>query len=362
MSRSQVVGYCVILLLILQSTHLACAQEEDKNPIKGTTEKIAGTVDNWADFLLNRDQDTNYIKNMSDRWAVNLLAINKFNYFRLFDHQNNSSILYRPELGLNLGLGVSYKWFALSLTFNAFTENKELIEGETFDFQAKVFSSKQLISFAVQNYYGYAINRSSGLSAELSDIEKQRNDIRTLNVSLHWTYAFNYEKYSMKAPFVFNERQERSAGSVISGISFNYFVMDGDSIIIPETVKADFDPQIYLTDLNIMNLILRVGYSYTFSIKKYFFITLGLIPGMAVNRGDYRTEYRNLMGTNISWAVNTSNSIGYNGDNFFGGIQASADVYNVRTSKKMRTNVGQGSFKFVFGYRFKARKSTNSRQ
>lgn len=358
MSKPQVVRNCIILLLILQSAHIAYGQEEDKKAIIGTTDKIAGTVDQWANYFLNRDQDTNYIKNMSDRWAVNILAINKFNYFRLKDHLNNSSVQYRPELGINLGLGVAYKWFAISITFNAFTENKELIDGESFDFQAKVFSSKQLISFAIQNYYGYGINRYYGLSSELSDIEKQRADVRTMNLSLHWSYAFNYEKYSMKAPFVYNERQEKSAGSIITGISFNYFVLDGDSILIPESVQADFDPEIYLTDLNIMNLILRLGYSYTFSIKKYFFVSLGVLPGMVINRGDYRTDYRKEMGTNISWSISSSNAIGYNGEKFFCGIQASADVYNVRTSKEMRTNIGQGSFKFVFGYRFNARKTS----
>ncbi len=67
----------------------------------------------------------------------------------------------------------------------------------------------------IQYYYGYYIAKQSGISQTLSDIQKQRNDIRKINLGLQWLYAFNYERFSMKAPFVFNETQNWSLRMVV---------------------------------------------------------------------------------------------------------------------------------------------------
>ena len=332
--------------------------QEDKTSVNDETmKKVEQTAEKWVNFLLYRDQDTGYINNLSDQWAVRLLAVNKYNYFQLRDNLNKSSLRYRPEVGVNLGLGVSYKWFALDLTFDfGLRENKQLIDDKFFDFQGKVFTSKQLLSLTIQYYYGYYITKQSGISQTLSDIQKQRNDIRKINLGLQWLYAFNYERFSMKAPFVFNEMQRKSAGSIVTGVDLSLFVIDGDSIIVPASVLIDFDPQIHLTDLNVLNLALQVGYMYTFSIKKHFFITLGLIPGIVLNSGDYRTDFRQQMNLNVSWALNTMNAIGYNGNNFFCGLQFQGNIYNVRIAKKLSIDITKGNTKLILGYRFKQRK------
>ena len=322
------------------------AQEDKISPIDETVKKVEQTAEKWINFLLYRNQDTGYIKNMSDQWAVRLLAVNKYNYFQLRDNLNKSSLWYSPEIGVNLGLGFAYKWFALDITFDVgLRENKQLIGNKFFDFQGKVFTSQQLLSLTIQYYYGYYITKQSGISQTLSDIQKQRNDIRKINLGLQWLYAFNYERFSMKAPFVFNEMQRKSAGSIVTGVDLALFVMDGDSIIVPANVHTDFDPQIHLTDLNVLSLSLRVGYMYTFSIKQHFFISLGLIPGIVLNSGDYRTDFRQQMNLNVSWALNTMNAIGYNGKNFFGGIQFVGDIYNVRTAKKLSIDITKGNAK-----------------
>jgi hypothetical protein len=357
--KVNITHFLVFLLIVIVGIAETFAQDTNTKAIAETAQKNEHLAEKRVDFLLYRGQDTSYINNMSDQWVLRLLAVHKYNYFQIHDNLNKSSLRYRPELGLNLGLGFAYKWFMLDIIFNVSSENKQFINGKFFDLQANLFTRKQLFSLTIQYYLGYHISKKSGLSSSLTEMEEQRNDIRNINLGLQWLYAFNHERFSMKAPFVFNERQRKSAGSIITGVNLALFVMAGDSIIIPVKVQADFDPQIHLIDLNSLNMTLQIGYMYTFSIKQHFFITLGLIPGIVLNSGNYRADSRQPINLNGSWALSTMNAIGYNGNNFFGGIQYSGNIYNVRIAKKLSIDTNQGNFKLIFGYRFGGKKTAN---
>jgi hypothetical protein len=50
--------------------------------------------------------------------------------------------------------------------------------------------------------------------------------------------------------------------------------------------------QLNFSEINVVSLTAQFGYMYSFVIKERFFITLGLIPGIGVKSGDYRTESR----------------------------------------------------------------------
>ncbi len=57
--------------------------------------------------------------------------------------------------------------------------------------------------------------------------------------------------------------------------------------------------------------------------------------------------------------ISSMNAIGYNGKNFFGGIQFVGDLYNVRTAKKLSINITKGNVKLILGYRFEKKKKSN---
>ena len=170
-------------------------------------------------------------------------------------------------------------------------------------------------------------------------------------------FATNYTKFSLKAPFVQNEGQRKSAGSPIVGASFNIFVMDADSSIVPNEVSEYFNPDLYLTDLNILSASVSLGYMYSIVYKKRFFLTLSLIPGLNISAGDYHTDERNYYSPRINIKLNSMNAIGYNSMKFFTGFQFLADAYFSRLDKKLLTEIGHGKLSFFVGYRFGGGKS-----
>jgi hypothetical protein len=165
-------------------------------------------------------------------------------------------------------------------------------------------------------------------------------------------YSFNYTKFSLKAPFVFNEVQQKSAGSAIIGASFSMFVMDADSSIVPPEISTYFDPDLHLLDLNVLSVAVSLGYMYSFVFKEQFFLTISLIPGININSGDYFTKARNTIFPNFNLKLNTMNAIGYNGRKFFAGFNFLADGFFSRIDKKLTTEIGHGKSSFFVGYRF----------
>ncbi len=306
-----------------------------------------------GEYLLYRNHDTAYITSYADHLTLKLVAINKYNFFRIKDGINDTRMRYRPEYGINLGIGFAYKWIALDLAFNfGIREDINLKNSETFNVQTRAFSSRQYIEGYLQYYYGHKLDNLSGITYPIGDLPVLREDVRSISFGLQYLYAFEYDKFSLKAPFVLNEAQRKSAGSPIFGASFDFFNMDSDSSIVPNALKDYFRHELQLTDISVISLAVNLGYMYSFVWKKNFFLTLGLIPGLNFNLGDSRADERNIFRWNVSYRIKTMNAIGYNTRKFYTGIQLVGDFNNLYLAKKQSVLFSNGNLKFFVGYRF----------
>jgi len=326
-----------------------------------SSDSLNSKIKSLENYILYRNHDSTYIKSYANQVALKLIAVNKINYFNIRDRNTGAGLRYRPEYGVNLGIGFSYKWFSMDLAFNlGLREDKNFDHSEFIDFQGRIYSSKQFIEFSLQYYYTYQISKISGIDGDFSEIQKIRGDIRTISFGLQYLYAFNYDKFSLKAPFVLNEIQRKSAGSPIFGASFAYFTMDADSSIVPVELADQFDPDLHLIDLSVISLAVNFGYMYTFTWKEHFFITLGLIPGLNMNLGDSKAEERDVFKWSFSYKIKTMNAVGYNSKRFFTGLQFVGDWNNVRLKKNLHTLFNHSSIKIFVGYRFRNKKNKST--
>jgi hypothetical protein len=315
-------------------------------------DSIIATVEQLAKDIIYQDQDTNYIKSYADKLSVKLLVLNKFNYFQLSDKNLGNRVRFRPDLGVKIGIGLAYKWLALDLAANIGLGEKQISNTRYRDLQVKAFTIKQYLRARYQYYSGYKVVYTAGFDLEPSEEAKLRPDIRTIQLGLQYLYAYNYGKFSLRAPFVQNEHQLKSAGSLLIGGGFQYYDLDADSSVIDAEMEPYFDPLLYVSQLNTMTLSISMGYIYTFVPVKGFFITLGLIPGLGLSGGDYRTENRKQIKASFTYRIKTMGAIGYNGRKFFTGIQSIGAYQPVRLDKKLRIYINEGRASFFLGYRF----------
>jgi hypothetical protein len=318
---------------------------------RSSFDSLGSKVKNLAQYLWYRDHDTAYITNYSDLVALKLLAVNKYTFFRLRDKQNDASIGYRPELGLNLGLGVTYSWFSLDLAFNIGIRENNIPNSDFFDIQGAIFSPKILVETTLQYYYGYQVSYTEGFNQSNLGDAGIRPDIRTINLVLSTTYALNYGRFSLKAPFVFSEAQRKSAGSPVFGASFAYYNLSSDSSTVPVPVQDVFDENLHLRDFTALSLVFNAGYMYTFVYKKHWFLNVGGIPGISVSTGDYQTDVRRRRNAYVSYLIKLTGSLGYNGPRWFGGLQVLGDINQERVGPRLPIISGHGKTKFFVGYR-----------
>ena len=317
-----------------------------------SADTILATVEQFARDIIYQDQDTNYIKSQVDRLSVKLLVLNKFNYFQMTDKYLGNSIRFRPDLGINFGVGIAFKWLALDLSANFGLQEEQIDNTRYRDLQIKAFSSKQYLRARYQYYSGYKIEYIRGFDLDLSDDTNKRPDIRTIQLGLQYLYVFNCGKFSLRAPFVQNELQRKSAGSVLIGGGFHLYNLDADSSLITTDMDPYFNNSMHISQLNVNTLSVSLGYIYTFVLGKRFFITLGLIPGLGLNGGDYRTEYREPINASLTYRIKTMSAIGYNGKRFFTGIQGIGGYYPFSLDKKLKIYIGEGRASFCFGFKF----------
>ncbi len=310
-------------------------------------------IDNLIDQWFKRQQDSTYIENYTNELSLRLLGVTKQNSFLLKDRNTDAMIRYQPESKESAGLGITYKWFTLDVTFKLGNPRHDVESSKAFDFQGRVFGLKQYVELAYKYYFGYDIKNAKNLTDVLPDSVTRRDDIRTSYLNLEYMYAFNYGRFSFKAPFFYNEIQKKSAGSFVAGASFVSYLLDGDKAILPEEAWPDFNPKLTFHSLNLASLSVRFGYMYSIVIAKNFYITLGLIPGFGVSAGDYSVDKRELIGLFPSFNIKTMNAIGYNSRRFYGGILIEGDVSSARIDKKENIGIGHGKGKLFFGYRFK---------
>lgn len=313
---------------------------------------LLATAVQVADLILYQNHDTSYIKSYADKISVKILANNKFNTFALRNPSLDKSILYRPDLGVNLGIGATYKWFALDISTSLGFKEENISNSIYRDIQGRILTSKHYLRFRYQYYLGYKIDDLSGLNIDQSEEYETRQDIRTLQFGMQYLYAFNYGKFSLKAPFAMNEKQRKSAGSFIAGLGFQMYTLDADSSLIPSDSASMSPEENSFSELNMVSLTANYGYMYSFVIKGRFFITLGLIPGIGIKSGDYRVGDRVPIESPLVLMAKTMNAMGYNGNRFFGGIQLISSFYFMPLEQNLKFNMVEGRSALYVGYRF----------
>lgn len=336
----------VFVILYLVGWSAICGQENRADSLIESATEI-------AESILIQEIDTAFIRSYTNRLSLRLLAINKYNNIRFFDNSFDNSIRYRPDLGVNLGVGFVYKWFALDIAANLGINEDNIASSKYRDYQARVFTINHYLRARYQYYYGYKIDNLSDEVLNLNENQGIRTDIRTIQIGLQYLYVFNYGKFSLKSSFVMSERQKKSAGSFLAGGGFHMYIMDADSTVIPPDTELFSETRSYFTQMNIASLFASFGYMHTISLGEHFFVTLSLIPGLGVKSGDYRIDELVPIEPSFMFRTKSMNAFGYNSRRFFMGIQLIANHVYMPLEKNLRCSILEGRASLYVGYRFK---------
>ncbi len=342
---AQIFRFIIIFVILLQFSD-ARAQ--------GIFKKLAG------------DTDTSYVESYLDYLTSRLYASIKSAGLTLGDEKNNKQIVYHPNEPLIVGFGANYGILGLNIGFNLpFINNDDHKYGETdyLDLQTHIYLRPLTLDLYFQYYKGYHQTDPNDWYTDWPTIDTLpiRPDIQSISIGFNGQYIFNHRKFSLRAPFLQNEWQKKSAGSFLVGANIFFADIKGDTSLIPPTDgdTAFFDG-LHFSQYRIINGGPIAGYAHTFVVKKHFFLTMMLVGGLSGGGSWVYTSEEDegdRSGFTVAGNLTGRVAIGYNSERVFVGVSyLGILIRNQSPVPQTWLGYNTGMFRFNVVYRFRLKK------
>ena len=228
------------------------------------------------------------------------------------------NIVYRPNVNVRIGLAGFWKWFGLGLSIdNPFYKTDREVYGKTstIDLRINAFGRALAAEFFVQQYKGFYISSPEQPGGGHYIIP----DMRTFSLGLAGYWIYNSTRFSIRAAFIQNERQKRSAGSLVVRPAFLYYqITSGNGIIPPEIMNTYNIPAVNnVTRGKFYAIELSPGYVYTFVFLKNFYLTAAAFPGVAAQFSSYSNANKTDSDFEFAFQLSGRFALGYNSDKWF---------------------------------------------
>lgn len=173
--------------------------------------------------------------------------------------------------------------------------------------------------------------------------------LRIIEAGLNFGINFN-KNFSLNAAFAQGERQKKSAGSFLMGISERYQRIDSDTSFVPATQDVYYPNLNKFEYGNFITTILSLGFGYQFVYKKFHLTPVGMI-GTGAQIQSYHQIGRKRLWLNVPTYASFKSQIGYNGDHFFANVIYAVE-YNTIPIKESRIRLLHNWFEVGIGLRF----------
>jgi hypothetical protein len=265
-----------------------------------------------------------------------------------------SNIIYLPNVNVRIGIAGFWKWFGLGLSIdNPFYKTDRNAYGKTttLDLRVNAFGRSVAGELFYQTYKGFYISspeRTEGTHYIIPDM-------KTIAMGLSGYWIYNSKRFSIRAAFIQNERQKKSAGSLVIRPAFLYYQVSSDLGIIPaEIVDAYNLPSAsQIKSGTFYSLGISPGYAYTLVFLKNFYLTAAVFPGVAAqyssftNKSDTYTDFEFTLQLSGRFAVGYNSKKWFLGGSFQSGFNEIPDKLN-----NALFSYGVLQFRFWGGMRF----------
>jgi len=281
--------------------------------------------------------DYNYIEPFDQKVAIKGFLAKKFLFlFHEYDDKNSRS--YMPNNPFEIGLGLSINNTAISFGYGYgfnFLRDKERGKTSSFDFQFHHYGRKYTFDIFFQKYKGFYMEDDN------SDIEFELcPDLKVQKYGVDAQYIFNNKKFSYKAAFSQSERQLRSAGSFLLGGGAYYTYIESDTSFI-------YNEKNYLKNFQFG---VSGGYTYTWVIKRDYFINLSITGG--VHFGNETIDRIGKDKLEIYPSVFPRMSMGYNKEKWSIAFSYLGNMIFPAFAENNSLGLMSGNFQFTYTHRF----------
>ena len=232
----------------------------------------------------------------------------------------SEEIIYTPNVAGRIGIAGFYKWFGLGLSLgNSFLRRSATRYGNTsvIDLRANAYGREVAAELYFQNLKGFYIRNLRDSHGDFFKIP----DMRIYSIGLTGYWIYNHEKFSIRSAFIQNERQKKSAGSLIIRAAFLYYNLSSGTGILPAEVISTYriNNHLFLREGEFYSLGLAPGYSYTLVIFKKFYMNAAIFPGVLFQHYHYQANQEFITSANFTFTLSWRAALGYNTDHWYTG-------------------------------------------
>ena len=318
---------------------------------------------------LNAKPDSLYVQNNQQDLILRVYASQKYSDQTIIDRGAKTSLAYRPSNGYVVGLGFNYKFLGINIgTVFPFAQPDINRYGKTkyLDLQSHLYLRIFTVDFYTGYYKGQYLSNSTSIlyPAPSGSAFYTRGDIASYSVGFGVYANLNPTKFSVRAPFLQNEWQKKSAGQPTLGFELYWVSSAADSSFIPSNLanKTFFDG-IDFNKWRFYSLNFTGGYAYTFVIKRRFFVTAGINASLGI--GEYQlTPVDGVKLNRIypNFSINQKLGIGYHFDKIFVGMSLANFQYFTPTPVKQTYIRWQtGNLRFNISYQLSLKRDIEIR-
>ena len=270
--------------------------------------------------------DTTYIRRYRFTTLIRPYAdLASFSFFvspREQSEKDKRTSKYEPNTRVALGLGLSLDKISIAAAVRLPRSGKrEEIYGRTryTDLRLRLMRDRLVFEGIYNKFTGFADLNSQAYSDDVTDDKPYllRGDLSFKMWRAKVIYIFSWKRFSYRAAFNFNERQLKSAGSLLMVADFHYNKAESDSSFIPFQNEAAFSEFGNLRTLKLTGAGIGAGGTYTL-VKSKFFINGTLLAGpdlqwSRLSNENSSDEKRN---RKIAPFIDLRLAVGLNGDQY----------------------------------------------
>jgi len=316
-------------------------------------------------LFLKNTYDTNYICSYTEDFTGRAFSSISSAGLAFADKNLSKNLAYAIHSKLNIGLGFNYSIIGINFGFSPFHNSladDKYGQTKSFDFRMNMYGRSIIFDLYFMTHQGFYLSNPESILKDWpkGDTFPLRPDIQLFSTGLVAQYIFNHQKFSMRATYVQNEWQKKSAGSFLVGGEFFYSHFQGDSSFIPDQVEPpeflggnSFDNSLSI------NLGISGGYSHTFVIKQHVFIALGASIGPQMSYSAFKSSEENLSNAGVTFGFNLNfrTGFGYNSEKFYIGVfLINENLYHELSHSDASSLFTMGILKLNFAYRFTLKK------
>lgn len=312
-----------------------------------------------GDSLAPPDHDTAYITTYRSRLVLSLLT--KYSYVDVdLEHGPSDHYTFLTNSNEQYGVGLNYKWLSAEVTFNVPLFNqydaslgKTESRGFGLGYTGRRLWARGFWNTAEGFYLEDPERWIDGWTEGQAPIV--RPDISNTAYLLSVNYALSGKRrYSQNAALFQMERQKRSAGTFVAGVSAWLSDVQGDSSLVRPALQDTFQLATGFTRVKRSLAGVTFGYTHTFAFWHKGFIHVAVLPGLAyVKQTIVPTEGEDLVGEGAAAAVSEFKlGAGFNGDRWYTALTTSFYYSSVDIAENLSLATNYGFIRVALGMRF----------